>query len=75
VRQSAVPLFAGLLLGTAGALATGTVVASLLFQVRASDPVVIAVVVALVGGIGLSAAAVAARQGLQIDPAAALRGE
>ena len=75
VRQSAVPLFVGLLLGTAGAVATGAVVASLLFQVRASDPVVIAIVVALVGTVGVSAAALAARQGLQIDPAAALRGE
>ena len=75
VRQSAVPLFAGLLLGAAGASATGTVVASLLFQVSPSDPMVIAIVVALVGSVGLAAAALAARQGLQIDPAAALRGE
>ena len=66
---------AGLLLGTAGASATGTVAASLLFQVRANDPMVIAIVVTLVGAVGLAAAALAARQGLQIDPAAALRGE
>ena len=75
VRQSAAPLFAGIAIGCAGALAAGTVVASLLFKVRATDPVVIASVVGLVGAVGVGAAAVAARQGLRIDPAAALRDD
>ena len=75
LRQSATPLLVGIAVGCAGALAIGTVVASLLFKVRASDPLVIAAVVALVGTVGLVASATAARQGLRIDPAAALRNE
>jgi predicted permease len=75
LRQSAMPLVIGIAIGCAGALAIGTVVANLLFKVRASDPLVIASVVALVGLVGLLASASAARQGLRISPAAALRNE
>jgi putative ABC transport system permease protein len=75
LRQSAAPLLAGIAAGCAGALAIGSVVASLLFKVRATDPLVIGAVVALVGAIGMLASATAARQGLRIDPAAALRDE
>jgi ABC-type antimicrobial peptide transport system permease subunit len=75
LRQSATPLVTGVAIGCAGALATGTVVSSLLFKVRASDPLVIASVVALVGAVGVLASATAARQGLKINPAAALRDE
>lgn len=65
-------LFVGIVVGCAGALAVGTVVASLLFKVRAADPVVLAAVVSVVGAL---AATTAARQGLRVDPAAALRDE
>ncbi|HWF86854.1 MAG TPA: ABC transporter permease [Vicinamibacterales bacterium] len=75
LRQSATPVAVGLAAGCAGALAIGTLVASLLYQVRASDPFVITAVVALVGAVGLLASAMAARQGLRINPAAALRDE
>ena len=75
LRQSTTPVAFGLAAGCVGALALGTVVASLLFQVRARDPLIIAGVLALVGGVGLLAATVAARQGLRINPAAALRDE
>jgi predicted permease len=75
LRQSLTPLFAGLAAGCAGALAIGTVVASLLFKVRAADPFVLATVVALVGAVGVLASATAARQGMRVDPAAALRDE
>ena len=75
LRQSATPLLAGIVAGAAGALAVGTVVASLLFKVHASDPLVIASVAALVAVVGVLASATAARQGLRIDPAAALRDD
>jgi putative ABC transport system permease protein len=75
LRQSATPICAGLGAGYAGALALGTVVASLLFKVRARDPLVIASVVAIVATVAILAAATAARQGLHIDPAAALRDD
>ena len=63
LRQSAMPLVIGIALGCAGALAIGTVVANLLFKVRASDPLVIVSVVALVGAVGLIASATAATSG------------
>ena len=75
LRQSATPLAAGLAAGCAGAIAIGAIVASLLFKVRATDPLVILSVVTLVGGVGLLASGAAARQNLRIDPAAALRDE
>src|SRR4029434_4448723 len=53
LRQSATPPVVGIAVGCAGALATGTVVASLLFKVRASDPLVVASVAVLVGAVGV----------------------
>ena len=53
----------------------GRVAANLLFQVRASDPLVLASVVTLVASVGVAASATAVRQGLRIDPASALRDE
>ena len=75
LRQSAMPVFAGIAAGCVGALAISTLVASLLFNVRASNPLVIVCVAALVGAVGALASATAARQGLRIDAAAALRDE
>jgi putative ABC transport system permease protein len=75
LRQSLTPLFAGIAAGCAGALAIGTVVANLLFEVRPADPFVLATVVALVGAVGVLASATAAGQGMRVDPAAALRDE
>lgn len=75
LRQTAAPLAMGVAVGCAGALAIGTVVAGLLFQVRPRDPVVMVGAVLLVSAAGVVAAAAAARQGVRIDPAAALRDQ
>ena len=75
LRQSAVPVALGLAAGCAGAVAVGTVVAGLLFRVRATDPLVIAGVLALVGSVAALASSTAARRLLRINPAAALRDE
>jgi putative ABC transport system permease protein len=75
LRQGTAPIVAGVAAGAAGAFAIGTLVASLLFEVRARDPQVIGAVVALVGTVGLLACLLAARQGLALDPAAVLRDE
>jgi putative ABC transport system permease protein len=75
MTQGMAPIAAGVGVGTAAALAIGGVVASLLFDVRPRDPVVIAGVVAVVAGAAVLACFVAARQGLVIDPASALREE
>src|SRR6185295_11247352 len=68
VRQGAAVLGAGLIGGCAGAAATGTLVASLVFEGRVRDPIIIAGVVVLVGAVGLAACATAAKQGLRINP-------
>jgi len=75
VGQGLSPVLAGVVAGIAGALGASRLIASLLFDVRAEDPLVIAGVAALVSGVGLMASTLAARQGMSIDPAAALRDE
>jgi len=60
---------------SAVALAVGTLVGGLLFEVSVRDPIVIAATAALMGAIGLVACVVAARQGLSLNPAAVLRDE
>jgi putative ABC transport system permease protein len=75
LRQSVMPIVVGLAVGVAGAFAIGGLVASLLFGVEPRNPLVIAGVAAVVGGIGVVAAAAAGRRNLVIDPAAALRQE
>ena len=76
LRQSVTPVAVGLAGGLAGALALGGVVASLLYEVRARDPRVLAVVLAAVAAAGILSAAAATVTGLRgIEPAAALRDE
>ena len=75
IRQTAIPMTAGLAAGILGAIAVGGFIASLLFDVQPRDPIVIAAVTAIVGAVALLASVVAARQGLVIDPAGALREE
>jgi predicted permease len=75
VRQTATALTVGLAGGSAGAVAIGTLVASLLFEGRARDPFIIAGVAILIGAVGLAAAAIAAKRGLRLNPAAALRDD
>ena len=75
LRQTAVPLAVGVAAGGLGALAMGTVVAGVLFQVRPQDPLVLVSVVLIVGATGVLAASAAARHGLRINPVEALREE
>ena len=72
-RQSGGPIVAGLAAGVIGAVALSGVVASLLFEVQARDPRILAAITLMVGAIAALATFVAARQGLTYDPAAALR--
>jgi predicted permease len=75
LRQSVSPIAIGLGAGLAGALATGGLVASLLYEVRPSDPLVLGVVVAVVAVVATAAAGVATMSGLRLEPASALRDE
>ncbi|HEY3883947.1 MAG TPA: FtsX-like permease family protein, partial [Vicinamibacterales bacterium] len=75
LSQSVTPIAVGLAAGLAGALAIGGIVASLLYEVHARDPIVLAVVVAVVAVVGTLSAAGATLGGLHLEPAAALREE
>jgi ABC-type lipoprotein release transport system permease subunit len=73
--QAGAPLAAGLGLGLVGASALSRSLASLLYGVRASDPVtLVAVSLALVAA-GTTAAFLPARRAARIDPMTALRNE
>jgi putative ABC transport system permease protein len=63
----------GTALGVAAALAAGRIVASQLYQVRASDPLILASTVVLVAAITALAVAVPARRASRLSPARVLR--
>ncbi|MGH9393128.1 MAG: FtsX-like permease family protein, partial [Terriglobales bacterium] len=73
MRQGLTPVVAGLVLGVAAALASGRLLASLLFGVNATDPSVVAAVCALLLAVGAIACALPARRATAIDPILALR--
>lgn len=75
LRQSLTPVLIGLAGGLAGALLMGRLVSSLLYEVGPRDPLVLSLVLTVVAAAGFISAAAAARGGLRIEPAAALRDE
>jgi predicted permease len=75
VRQSGRAIVAGVALGATGAVALGGSIASLLYEVQARDPIVLASVAAGVALVALAATLLAARHGLSLNPVAALREE
>ena len=75
VRQSLMPIAAGVAVGVAGSLATGRLLQQFLFEVKPGDPQVIGTIVALLLGVGLLASWLPARKAAAIDPLVALRDE
>ena len=65
----------GALIGLLAALAIGRVAGSLLFELKGSDPGVIAVAIVLLGAVALAAVAVPASRAARIDPMTVLRDE
>jgi putative ABC transport system permease protein len=63
----------GAAIGVAGALAGGRLIAGLLFDTRAADPLTLAAVVATTMGLALAAGVVPARRAMAVDPIIALR--
>jgi putative ABC transport system permease protein len=66
---------AGVVLGTAGALAATRGLASLLFEVKPGDPLVFGAVAALLAAVAMLAGWAPARRATKVDPVVALRYE
>ena len=73
--RTAVVVAAGLLLGLGLALPATAAARSLLFGVDAREPWFMALIVVVLGGSGLAAAALPTRRALRTDPVSALRAE
>ena len=73
VRQSGLPVATGTAAGCGVALALGTTLRRMLFEVQPHDPMVMAGAAAFVCTAGVAAAAIAAGRGLRINPVDALR--
>ena len=69
------PALLGVAIGIAGALALGNVVASLVYQVKPSDPLTFAGVAVVLGMIALLACLIPAYRASRVDPVIALRNE
>jgi ABC-type antimicrobial peptide transport system permease subunit len=65
----------GLLGGVAGAIALRKVLASVLFGVAPTDPVIFGTVFLFLAGVGLLACYLPARRATRVDPLVALRQE
>jgi putative ABC transport system permease protein len=75
VRQSLIPIGAGVVIGVAGSLGSGRLLQEFLYHVKPGDPWVIAAIVALLSVVGLLASWMPARRAASIDPLVALRDE
>jgi ABC-type antimicrobial peptide transport system permease subunit len=65
----------GVVLGGAGAIYLGRLLASQLYRVRPSDPLTLAAAVAVMTAVAWLAGDIAARRAARLDPAVTLRDE
>jgi putative ABC transport system permease protein len=75
LRQGLAPVAAGLMVGLAGSLAAGRLIAGLLYGVGAGDPLVFAGVAAVLLAAATMACVLPARRATHVDPLVALRYE
>lgn len=75
VRQGMVAVGIGIALGLAAAAVATGLMAGLLYQVRATDPVTFVGVPVLLAGVALLACYIPARRATRVDPATALRAD
>ena len=75
VRESVWPLAIGIAMGLAGAVAAGHAIASLLFDIRPTDPPTYMATALALSLTALTAAYIPARRAARVDPIVALRAE
>jgi predicted permease len=73
--ETAKLIFIGLVVGIAASLALARFLSTLLFTVRATDPLTFGVVAALLALVGLAASYIPTRRAMRVDPLVALRHE
>lgn len=69
------PLLLGLVLGIAGSVAAGRLLQGLLYEIEPNDPLTLAAVTAILGGITVLATWLPARRAARVDPVSVLRAE
>ncbi|PYT97567.1 MAG: hypothetical protein DMG38_19100 [Acidobacteria bacterium] len=75
LRQSGMPVVVGVIAGLGLAAALTPLLSGLLFGVRPSDPLTYLAIAFVLGGVGLAACRIPARQATRVDPMIALRCE
>jgi len=75
LRESALLMGAGILLGLAGAIGLTRVVSTLLYEIRPTDPATFIFASSLMVAVGLLACYIPARRATKVDPLVALRYE
>ena len=75
VGRSLLPIAIGLAAGVAGALASGRLLTSLLFDVQPADPGVLLAIVLVLGAVGTMGSWLPARRAASVDPLVVLRNE
>jgi ABC-type antimicrobial peptide transport system permease subunit len=75
LRDAGVPVAGGVLLGIAGSLAAGRYLGSVLYDIKATDPITYVFLATALAVIALGATWVPARRASRVDPAVVLRAE